>query len=200
MNFDLFPNPKYDELYPVDSNKLAPVYTHTEPAPTTTTREHHRSNRGRHKKRRYVWSMVVVLVVRLPVPTTIWTGSENFCMWCILMCLFWCVNTLTSLIKTNTTFFDCEEPPTVEPNATVLWVWSIWATPVTWHPRCNRECYDCSVYDCSVHDCSVLYIVLPPSFKYLFQLIWLNYFIILPSSFKYLIEFFFHWYTYFSKI
>ena len=52
VNFDLFPNPKYDELYPVDSNKLAPVYTHTEPAPTTTTREHHRSNRGRHKKRR----------------------------------------------------------------------------------------------------------------------------------------------------
>ena len=52
MNFDLFPNPKYDELYPVDSNKLAPVYTHTEPAPTTTTREIRRSNRGRHKKRR----------------------------------------------------------------------------------------------------------------------------------------------------
>ena len=31
VNFDLFPNPKYDELYPVNSNKLAPVYTHTEP-------------------------------------------------------------------------------------------------------------------------------------------------------------------------
>ena len=31
MNFDLFPDSKYDEIFPAQSKKLAPIYTHSLP-------------------------------------------------------------------------------------------------------------------------------------------------------------------------
>jgi sugar/nucleoside kinase (ribokinase family) len=47
VNFDLYPDPKYDEVYDVNSNKLQPLYTHSKPPETIKKgRNHHHRHHG----------------------------------------------------------------------------------------------------------------------------------------------------------